>query len=315
MMTSLRYIKLIWVLWIIMGIFPTVLGGCGSSRVARQGPVADADLERLNRAARLAYSKGRIQQAAALFKSALERAYLRDDVEAIVDAQYNLAVCRLKLQAYDEALDLVRQAEEELSLAGRKQTADLLLLKAVLFYKTGHQVDAWSITARIFAMAPQPSAAVRGRTHFLRGLIAIERGAVNQLRNEIAALGEPKIPSLRADRFELQGHLAMAEHNWTAAIKAFDQCVKLRRETIEYQGMVKGLALAGNACEKAGQLKQAAVRYLRAGRSAVLQEDFEGAQIWLGQAVQLAGKAGDDKIVQEAGTYLKQIEEAQTATE
>ncbi len=315
MITSLRQIKLIWLLWIIMGIFPTVLGGCGSSQVARQGPVADEDLERLNRAAHLAFSKGRLPQAAALFKNALERAYIRDDVKAIVDAQYNLAVCLLKMQAYDEALDLVRQAEEELSLAGRDESADLLLLKAVLFYKLGNQVDAWSISAQILAMAPQPAPVVQGRTHFLRGLIAFERGAVKQLRNEIAALGQPKIPSLRADLFELQGHLAMAEHNWTAAIEAFDQGVKLRRETIEYAAMVKGLALAGKACEKAGQLKQAAIRYLRAGRSAVLQADFEGAQIWLSQAAQLAGKAGDDKIVQEANAYLEQIEKTQAGAE
>jgi uncharacterized protein HemY len=89
----------------------------------------------------------------------------------------------------------------------------------------------------------------------------------------------------------------------------------LRRETIEYAAMVKGLALAGKACEKAGQLKQAAIRYLRAGRSAVLQEDFEGAQIWLSRAAQLAGKAGDDKIVQEAGAYLEQIEKTQAGAE
>ena len=42
--------------------------------------------------------------------------------------------------------------------------------------------------------------------------------------------------------------------------------------------MVKVLALAGKASEKAGSAKQASIRYLRAGRSALLQGRFAIAQ-------------------------------------
>ena len=300
---------------LILAAFILVSGGCGSSPVVRERPGTDENLDRLNRAAQQAFDKGRIRQAASFYRKALERATMRDDLNAIIDAQYNLAVCFVKLQSYAEALDLISQTEDQLALTGQGKSADLLLLNAILFYKTAKPDDAWTVTGQILSRSPQPSSVIRSRTHFLRGLIASERGDLPQLRDAMTALGQPQNPSLRADRFELQGHLAMAEHDWAAAIEAFDGGVKLRRETLDYRAMVKVLALAGKACEKAGQPKQASIRYLRAGRSAVLQADYDEAQIRLNQAEQLANKAGSDQIAQEARSYLKQIQNSAAPTQ
>jgi hypothetical protein len=130
-----------------------------------------------------------------------------------------------------------------------------------------------------------------------------------QLRAEITALGQPQQSRLRADRQELVGRLALAEQNWDAAIDAFDSASNLRRETLDYRGMVRVVVLAGEAGQKAGRTREAAIYYLRAGRSAFWQNQFDDARQWLNQSAQLATSAGEDQIRQEAGIYLRQLQE------
>ena len=279
-------------------------GGCGSSPQVREKPGADRNLERFNKAARQAFNKGQIEQAASLYRRVLERALVRDDSGAVVDAQYNLALCLMKLNSHAEAMALVRQAEVELALADQSKVADLLLLKAMLYYKSAEFDDAWQVTTHILSMTPQPKTAIRGRTHFLRGLIAVGRQDINQLRNEIAALGNPKNPQLRGDLAELRGHLALIEQDWEVAVNAFDEATIRRREAIDYQAMRKDLALAAEASQRAGDIKGASQRYLRAGRSAAVQGDDDAARLWLMRAEQLAAEAGEDQIAHEARLFL-----------
>ena len=282
-------------------------GGCGSSPQVREKPGADRKLERFNKAARQAFDKGQIEQAASLYQRVLERALVRDDSGAVVDAQYNLAVCLMKLNSHAEAMELVRQAEVELAFADQSKLADLLLLKAMLYYKSAEFDDAWQVTTQILSLAPRPSPVIRGRTHFLRGLIAVERQNINQLHNEIAALGNPQNPLLRGDLAELKGHLALIEQDWVAAVSAFDEAAVRRREAIDYQAMRKDLALAAEASERAGDIKGASKRYLRAGRSAAVQGDDDAARLWLMRAEQLAAEVGDDQIAHEARLFLKRF--------
>jgi uncharacterized protein HemY len=123
------------------------------------------------------------------------------------------------------------------------------------------------------------------------------------------------LPQLRADRYELLGHLAMAEKHWDESIAAFEEATELRREVRDYRAMVKTLALAGKASEKAGYANEASVRYLRAGRSAVLQGQFDYALNWLSRAEQIAESAGEEQIVQEARTYLQELQESKAASQ
>ena len=283
-------------------------GGCGSSPQVREKPGADRNLERFTKAARQAFDKGQFEQAASLYQRVLERALARDDSGAVVDAQYNLAVCLMKLNSHAEAMQVVRQAEAELALSDQKKLSELLLLKAMLYYKSAELDAAWQITTQILSMTPKPSTVIIGRTHFLRGLIAVERQDINQLRNEIAALGNPKNPLLRGDLAELKGHLARMQQDWVAAVKAFDEAAVLRREAIDYQAMRKNLALAAEASERAGEIRGASQRYLRAGRSAAVQGDDDAARLWLMRAEQLAGEVGEDQIAHAARLFLKRIE-------
>ena len=313
----IRYLRsFYWVglIGLLMAVAVLALSGCGSSAPRQEGPAEDADLERFNRAGRQAFDKGQLRQAANFYRRALDRAYVRDDSAAILDAQYNLAVCLMNLQSYEEALAVVQRAHTEMTLTGHGRSFDFLLLEATILHRRGDPDEAWKITDQILSASTQASSVIMGRTHFLRGLIAGEQGDMDQLRAAIAALGQPKELQLRADRQELVGRLAMAEQNWDAAIGAFDAAAKLRREALDYRGMVRALVWGGDASDKAERIREAATYYLRAGRSAFLQDQFDDdAQKWLNRAVQLANTAGEDQIIQEARSFLRQIE-ALTAT-
>ena len=287
--------------------------GCGSQRATQPGPPVDKDLERTNRAARTAFKNGRIRQAANLYRQTLERAYLRDDLAAATDARYNLAVCLILLESDPEALELVIQARQELARAGQPAPTDILLLEATIRYRLGNLQAAWQLTEDILQATDAIPGTVKSKTHFLRGLIAKERGDTLKLTEEIAALANSKSAVIRADREELVGHLALMERRWDEAVLAFDEAAALRRQTLDYRGMVKALAKAGEACERAGRLIPASRRFLRAGQSAALQGNADQAEIWLTRAAQLAEKGGDDNIAQKARLQLAQLQKGLSA--
>lgn len=291
----------------ILILFLLTAGGCGSARVGAKSAGVDENLVRLNRSARIAYDNGQLEQAANLYRQALDRAYLRDDRQAVVDAQYNLAVCMLGLRSYDKALERVHQAQNELVRGEQSITADILLLEAAILFRTGKPDKAWQITDQILSASKRPPGAVESKTHFLRGLMADQRGDTGQLSREIEALAKSDNPGRQAEREELTGRLARAEGNWEAAIKAFDLTVRLRRENLNYGEMSQALALAADACQRAGKPSEAAKRYFWAGRSAVQQGNNQDAIKWLNSAVQLAGQAGDETLKQEVRPYLKSI--------
>jgi tetratricopeptide (TPR) repeat protein len=294
---------------LLLAIAILIFGGCGSSAPVQKGPVIDQDLERFNRAAQQAYDNGRLQQAVSFYQKALERSYIRDDYRAVLDAQYNMAVCLINLQSYAQASEVIQQAKTETAMAGQSFSADFLLLEATVLYLREDSDAGWTITDQILAASPQASSIVQRKTHFLRGLIASKQGDTDKLREAIVAMGQPNLPQLRADRHELLGHLAMLQQDWEKAMDEFETATELRREGLDYYGMVKALALAGKASEKAGHAYEASIRYLKAGRSAALQGQFDHALNWLNRAAQIAGSAGETQIVNKARAYLRELQE------
>jgi tetratricopeptide (TPR) repeat protein len=286
-------------------IAASALSGCASPSKVNDAAAQDELLERYNRSARQAFESGRFDQAAGFYRKALERAYIRDDFEAVTDAYYNLAVCLTNQQAYEEALDALKQAETELTLRNGSVPVDLLLLEATLHYYLKDADSAQAVTEEILAADPQASALIGSKTFYLRGLIAAQRGNAPALREAIASLGEPALPQLMADRYELEGRLAMAEKDWQAAIDALDHAAGLRREDLDYGKMIEALALAARACEQAGELPQASIRYLRAGISAALQGEHGKARKWLERA-ETSAVAGGDPLA--AGRAREQLE-------
>jgi tetratricopeptide (TPR) repeat protein len=282
--------------------------GCSSSPTVQDRSDTDEEFERTSRAARMAFDTGKLQQAVDLYNQALDRAYVLDDLNAIVDSKYNLAVCLTRLGSYGQALEQVNQAKAELDRTNRSIPADILLLEATIVYRMDELDNAWQLTEMILLDASRLSEAVQSKTHFLRGLIAVERGDIHQLRHEITALGKPSAVGLRADREELLGRLAVAEGNWREAMGAFDNTVAFRRDDFDYREMANALALAAWACEQAGKLSEASKRYLRAGRSAAQQGGNHNATNWLTRAEKLAAEAGDETTAKQARTYRKWLE-------
>lgn len=315
MISCLRADFFVWRIGMLLAIALLVFGGCGSSAPVQKSPAIDEDLERFNRAAQQAFDSGRLQQAAAFYRKALDRAYIRDDFRAALDAQYNMAICLINLQSYAQAFEVIQQAKTEMAMAGYSREADFLLLEATVLHLREDSDAAWKMTDQILSATPEASSIVQCKTYFLRGLIASKKGDTDKLREAIVSIGQPKLPLLRADLHELLGHLAMAEYNWDEAVNAFEAATDLRREAREYRGMVKSLALAGQASEKAGNPHEASVRYLRAGRSAALQGQFDDALNWLNQAEQIASNAGEVQIVQEAQIYLRELHESKAASQ
>jgi tetratricopeptide (TPR) repeat protein len=274
--------------------------GCGGSRqVKADMPGSDREFDRSSRMARVAFENGQISQAIEGYKRALARAYITDDLNAIVDTRYNLAVCHLRQGNYPDALENVEKAQQELLSAGRPVSADLLLVQAVALYHNGTPGRVWQISEEILTVQPAPSPETLSRTHFLRGRIAADRGDSEQLRLEITALGEPSVPGLRADCIELIGRLAMLEGRWDDAVTALE-AARMRAENRDYRSMATALATAAQACERAQRPEDGAYRYLRAARSAALSGDTARATAWLQESVRLAEQAGAEAILAEA---------------
>ncbi len=297
---------------LLLSIAFVFITGCGSQHAARPGPPFDKDLERTNRAARTAFENGRFRQAADLYRQTLERAYLRDDMAAAIDARYNLALCLTNLQSDREALTVVLKAREDLMRAEQRVPTDILLLEATILYRLDRSQEAWRLTEDIFNASNSIPAAVQSKTHYLRGLIANQKDDPAKLKQEITALTQSDSLVIRADREELIGHLSIIERRWDDAVLAFDEAATLRRKLLDYRGMVSALAKAGEACERNGRYVPASKRYLRAGQSAALQKYMDRAQLWLNRAAQLAEKGGNETIAKEARRQLVQLQKEQS---
>ena len=295
--------------WMMLLMLAAGSIGCAPGKPADEIPAADDRLERTNRVAHIAFQYGRYAQAASLYRKVAELAYERDDVNRAVDAQYNAAVCLVRLDRVDDADALLQRTKAEIHRAGQAEPVELRLLEATILYRQRRYQEAWALTGQIISTVPDSPAA--RRSQFLRGLIAADQDDQARLRAVIAELGASSDDRLQADQLELTGHLALLEGRYDASIADFAESARLRSSGSDYRGTVRALARAGEASEAAGRLSQASVHYLRAGRSALHQGARERAHDLLIRARTLANQAGDTETVREAQIYLTLLEESE----
>ncbi len=297
-----------WIFVVLMMAGITIcLSYCVPMNVTKPEVREDDRLEQLNNSARAAFTQGAISQAEKLYERVLKRAYIRDDLPAIVDAKYNLGVCRLRLRRYELALATVLSAEQDAAGIGDQPLADILLMEAQLLYRMGKEDDAWHIVEKLvkeIQFIPQETSAM---LHALRGRIACKRGDIHTAREELAAMGEVNADQLLAERAELIGCIALKEGEFQTASGAFDEAADFHRKALHYVLMAEALNRAGTAYEQSGEPGTAANRFLRAGRSAQLQEMAEEAIQWLTLASTLARHAGNTDIAEEADRRLSEI--------
>jgi tetratricopeptide (TPR) repeat protein len=288
-----------------------MLAGC-TAAAPTQPPSTSVDDDLMSgwSLARFAFEERQYDQAAELYARVLERAYARDDLSAIGDAGYELAVVRLRQLDASGAADQARQTRDELRRRGQQPFAELYLVEAVALYEMAEPADAEAMADQAIALAPEPGDAVAKRAWFLNGRIAADRDDEAGVARALAALGQSQNPELRADRLELIGRLDLLENRPDHALPTLRTSADLRRDAEDYLGMARVLALAGAAAEAAGQTPEAADLYFRAGRSAEVEGRSADARRWLGAAARLAQTTGQEEILSQANDRLQGLAEA-----
>jgi hypothetical protein len=275
-----------------------LLAACGGGS-SKPAPPSDETLQRETTAGQQAYQMERPDQAIASYQAALTRAQARDDLKAIGDIGFNLAVAELDANDPSRALATARATEQELRRRGATPFPALLLVEATALYRSGSPAEADSLAAQVQAAGDHDTAA---RATFLRGVIADERGDEARLNAAARGLDKAGAPALQADAAELAARAALRRGDFEAARRSAERTVALRQQTLDYRGLARALALAGKAAARAGDAAAAADFYLRAGRSAAAQGDKPAAGAWLSQAVALAP---DPTLRRTAGDLLK----------
>jgi hypothetical protein len=287
-----------------------VVAGCSSAAPAPPPAPVDEDLIAGWRLARFAFDERQYDQAAQLYARVLERAYARDDLGAIGDVGYELAVVRLRQLDPAAAAEQARRTRDELRRRGEEPFAELYLVEAVARYELGEPAGAEAMADQAIALAPAAANPVARRAWFLNGRIAADRADRGGVARALGALGGAPEPELQADRLELTGRLNMLDDAPRQALAALRASADLRREAEDYAGMARALALAGDAAEAAGETAEAADLYFRAGRSAEVEGRAADAQRWLGAAARLAATTGQASILAQAKDGLDALREA-----
>jgi len=261
-----------------------LLAGCGGLRLTAPAPGTDETLQRDMQGGSLAYNAERPAEAIAQYQAALTRAQARDDIGAMGDFSYDLALSELDANAPDRALAVARSAREELERRGAAPFPALLLVEATALYRLGRPAEADATAQRVQAGADAQSAA---RAIFLRGLMADERGDEAGLASAAGALPASTVPALQADASELAARLDLRRRDWSRAVADAERAVTARRDALDYRGLSRALALAGAGAEGGGDSAAAGDFFLRAGRSAAAQNDNAMARPWLERASRL----------------------------
>ena len=259
--------------------------GCADAPPA---PPEDQVLTRNAEAGANALQLDRPDEAARQFEKALVQAEARDDLDAIVEISFSLAVSQLRANRPAEALATARRAREESARRGGAPYPPLLLVEATALYRTGDPAAADAVAAGIETGADADAAA---GASFLRGLIADDAGNQQGLQTALGRLPLDGGAVRESDRLELAARLRLREGAYDGARAAALQAAALRQAGLDYRGMARVLALAGLAAERQGEPEAAADLYLRAGRSAAAQSDPVTARPWLEKARELTQNA------------------------
>ena len=128
------------------------LAACGGGGPADPGPPPDAKLDQANRAGGQALSMDMPSLAVRQYKTALQRAYERDDAGAIADVSYNLALAQMRAGDAKAAIATVRDAQRDLELRHAPVPAELFLVLAAASWIIGR---IWS-SVRSISVTNEP---------------------------------------------------------------------------------------------------------------------------------------------------------------
>jgi hypothetical protein len=265
-----------------------VLAGCGG-RNAPPGPPPDGVLDRAADSARDALNQDQPQVAERLYARALSRARERDDAAAIDAMAFGQATAALAHGNAAGALAVAQEVRADLARRGRGASAGLLLAEATALFRLG-QVPQSETLARSVTLRGAENAEAVLRAHFLLGLVAAQRQDPRGLAAARAAIGAPTEIAFRADAVELDAAAALLRGDPAGARIQAVTAAELRRQSLDYRGLSRALALQGQALERLGDPLAAADSFLRAGRGAAERGETADARRWLAEAERLAGR-------------------------
>jgi hypothetical protein len=260
------------------------LAACACAQDQPPAPPEDQTLVRNAEAGQNALRLDRPGEAVAQFQAALKQAEARDDLAAMVEISFNLAVSQLRANRPRDALSTAQRAQEELARRGGAPSPPLQLVEATALYRTGNRDQADLLAAGV-ETGTDPE--VAAGASFLRGLIADDAGNADGVQAALNRLSTDMGPVRAADRLELQARLALRQNHFDSARTAALQVAEIRQNGLDYRGMARALAVAASAAERSGESEAAANLYLRAGRSAAAQTDPVTARHWLELALKL----------------------------
>jgi len=282
----------------------TLLYACGGSDPPA---VRDERLIRSVSAARSAYFQRQPELAVRLYREALDHARERDDQTAIAEISHDLALAELQKGDAGAALATARAALEEMEWRGEPRTAPLRLVETVALYRLG-QTSTAATAAQAVASDDLASPVERARAIFIQGLIAAQAGDIRTVEQSLSRLSvEDSQPDLATDRIELTGWHALLVGDTQRARESLLIAADGRRLALDYRGMVRALAAAGDAAAQGGDIATAADLFLRAGRSAAIGGDSVQARAWLTRAGTLAARARKPDVLAQSRALIREI--------
>jgi len=279
---------------VLAPVLALLLAAC-SGNPPDEGPPPDRQLEQTNRAGTQALALNQTAEAIKQYRAALSLAYERDDAAAIGDVGYNLAVAQLRAGAAADAMKTARETRAELDRRRKPPPAELILVQAAAAYRLGAADEALAAAQEVLARAPLDRETA-SRAWYIRGAVLADRGDAQGLAQAVAAIAPSSQPDQEGDRLELSGRAALLAGATDRAARELEQAADQRRLALDYRGMARALALAGEAALRQGRTGDAAVLFLRAGRSALLQGDTATGRTLLDRADQLAREAGASDV-------------------
>jgi tetratricopeptide (TPR) repeat protein len=294
-----------------------LLPGCGLFSRPAAGPPPDAELAAATSAARVAYERGLVREAAGLYERALTRARAMDDSAQIANAAYNAATCFTSLAQYDRASELLAEAKNETRRSGGR-AADVLLMQARVAWLQGRTTDALSIADEVLATVPPAHPSERVQAHCLKGRIACDAGDQGTASAELAQARKDAAdttdttdaadPIAQARLAELTGRVELLQGRSAQAASEFDHEASLLREGHLYADMTQALGRAAAAHKDASQPQLAADRFYRAARSAYAQGDRPEALRLIKAASETAEAAADASLLRMIRSLSREIE-------
>ncbi len=268
-----------------------LLTGCATP-TPRGG--SDLEIKAAAEAAQVAFQRGEVARADALYVKALARARLTDNRDEIVRNVYNLALCRMISGQLDEARNLLIQAG---MLAGERGliAARILLAESETARLDGDGPGSEQFARQALAAGTDREGTVQAwllqgeawlKAGQLKSAMDCHRSASKRITRDTPATVRARLDDLEASLVQariLSGSVAQLQLSRAEWLKKAGQ----------FGDMVRALQAAALALEFESKWAEAFDCRLRIALSLQASGDVKQARIEAGKASELAGQAGN----------------------